>query len=237
MNHLYREVMAEIGYTESGKESLIIKLQNEYRKRTENKHRISMPRWIVASVSAVVVLVIFISIGFGIFYKTAPTPQYPDGYRAIGINEIYENSTGDSVRLTEIFLCDNISYQGTDYTDSFIVLTLDLNYREYYLNSKQVVLTYLLNDELNVTLLNAELTSLLSDVGIDSTAKDVTGTVYLVFTVSDELKDYYKTAREDMTYWGSEMKLAMNGVNDKAYSETIFRMFYSDIRYTNSFSF
>lgn len=237
MNHqLYREVMAEIGFTEAEKESLISRLQDEYRKRMESRHRISIPRWIAVSASVVMALVLSISIGFGIFHNTTPTPQYPDGYRAIGINEVYDNGAGDTVQLTEISLCDSISYQGTDYTDSFIVLTLDMNYHGYYLNSKQVVLTYLLSNELNVALLNTELTSMLSDVEIDGTAKDVAGVVYLVFTVSDELKDYYETTEKDTTYWGSEMKLTMNGVNDKAYSETIFRMYYSDIKYKNSFS-
>lgn len=236
MNHqLYREVMAEIGFTEAEKASLIDRLQSEYLRRTAIRHRI-MSKKLIAGLFASVVLVVSVSVGIGLFQRTSPTPQYPDGYRAIDINEVYENSAGDTVRLTEISLCDSISYQGIAYTDSFLVLTLDMNYQEYALNSKQVVLTYLLHEEWNVALLNAEMTSTISDIGVDGNAKNVSGEVYLVFTVPAELKDEYETTGQDTAYWGSEMKLTMNGINDKAYSETIFRIYYKDVVYTDCFS-
>lgn len=236
-NQLYREVMEEMRFSDSEKESLISKLQNEYRKRMESKHKISIPRWCAVSISVAMVLVLSVSIGLNMLFRGTNQPQIHDGYRAIGLNEAYDNGTGDTVKLTEITLCDNISYQGTDYTDSFIVLTLDMNFHEYYLNSKQVVLTYLLDNEKNVALLNTELTATLSDIGIDGNAKDISGDIYLVFTVSDELKNSYETADKDTTYWGSEMKLVMNGVYDKTYSETIFKLFYSDMKYTDKNAF
>lgn len=231
---LYREVMEEIRFSDSDKESLISKLQDEYRKRMESKHKISIPRWCAVSISVAMALIVTIGIGLNMLFSKADQPQIRDGYRAIVLNEVYDNGAGDTVQITEISLCDNIAYQGTDYIGSFLVFTLNINFHEYYLNSRQVVLTYLLYDELNVALLNTEITAMLSGVGIDGNAKDVAGDVYLVFTISDQLKDCYETADKDMTYWGSEMKLTMNGVSDQTYSETIFKLFYSDIKYTDS---
>lgn len=233
-NQLYREVMEEIQFSDSEKKTLISKLQNEYRKRMERKHKISIPRWCTVSISVAMVLILSISIGLNVFFSSTNQPQIHDGYRAIGLNEVYENEDGDTVQITEISLCDKIVYQGTDYMDSFVVLTLNMSFHKYYLNSKQVVLTYLLNDELYASLLNTEITSMLSDIGIDGGAKDITGTIYLVFTVSNGLKDSYETTDKDMAYWGSEMKFTMNGVSDKTYSETIFKLFYSDMKYIDS---
>lgn len=235
-NQLYREVMEEIQFSDLEKETLISKLQNEYRKRMECKHKISIPRWCAVSISVAMVLILSISIGLNMFFSSTNQPQIHDGYRAIGLNEVYENGDGDTVQITEISLCDKIAYQGTDYMDSFVVLTLNMSFHKYYLNSKQVVLTYLLDNDLNVALLNTELTAMLSDVEIDGDAKDIAGTIYLVFTVSNGLKDSYETTNKDATYWGSEMKFTMNGVLDKTYSETIFKLFYSDMKYMDSFS-
>lgn len=229
----YREEMEEIRFSDSEKESLVSELQEAYRKRTESKRKISFPgRWIVC-ISVATALIVTIGIGLHMRLNGTDKPQTREGYRTIGLCEVYENGKGGTVQVTEISLCENIAYQGADHVGSFLVFTLNIHFRAYCLQSEQVVLTYLLYGEWNAALLNTELTAMLSDIGIDGNAKDVAGEVYLVFSVSDQLKNGYNAAEKDTGYWGSEMKLTMNGVSDEAYGETFFKLFYGDIEYTD----